>query len=294
MIRKSTIPVCLFVCFLSATVFASQKKQLFETGIDHMKQHRYEAAVDVFTELIELDPDNPDAYKNRGVAYMKLSQYDPAIRDFEKTRQLMPDLKGLHSNLGVAWYYKGEYEKAIANYDMEIALSPDSHYTYFNRAISWAELKEFDKSLEDIARTLTLVPDYYQAYCLKGDLYLELGDIEAARTAYQKAVEVDPEMAYAINQLEKLGPVSVVQEPEPEYEIQTGAFQIRENARKQLKELQAKGYDARILILTRSNDVTWHLVRTGRFFDRETADQAMADFIEKTGMKVYVRPWNRF
>lgn len=305
--RKNIIPICLFVCLLSTTVFAFQQKPLFETGIDHMKQHRYEAAVDVFTELIEQDPDNPDAYKNRGVAYMKLSQYDPAIRDFEKTRQLIPDLKGLHSNLGVAWYYKGEYEKAIENYDKEIALSPDSHYTYFNRAISWAELREFDKSLEDIARTLALVPNYYQAYCLKGDLYIELGDTEEARAAYQKAVEVDPEMAYARNQLKKIDSVSIVQkteekspdpdpdpEPDPEYEIQTGAFQIRENARKQLSELQAKGYDARMLILTRANDVTWYLVRTGRFSDQDTAKQAMADFVEKTGMKAYVRPWNRF
>ncbi len=264
-----------------------------------MKRHRYEAAVAVFTELIALNPGNPDAYKNRGVAYMKLSQYDPAIRDFEKITQITPDLKGLHSNLGVAWYYKGEYEKAIENYNKEIALSPDSHYTYFNRAISWAELREFDKSLADIARTLALVPDYYQAYCLKGDLYIELGDTEAARAAYQKAVEVDPEMAYARNQLEKLGPVPMVQKTEetssePEYEIQTGAFQVRENARNQLSELQAKGYDARILILTRSGNVTWYLVRTGRFGDQETAEQAMADFVEKTGMKVYLRPWNRF
>ncbi len=353
MIRYSIIPVCLFVCFLSATVVASQEKQLFETGVEHLKQQRYEAAIDVFTELIELDPDNPDAYKNRGVAFMKQSQYDFAIHDFEKTRQMMPELKGLHSNLGVAWYYKGEYEKAIANYDREIDLSPDSHYAYFNRAICWAELKEYDKSLDDIAQTLTLVPDFYLAHCLKGDLYLELGDVEAARTAYEKAVEVDPEKEYANAQLEKLGPAPEAREtvetdtPEPtettppdeptettppdeptettppdepaadpdvsestpaaleekpsenstvdpEYEIQTGAYQVQKNARAQLSELQALGYDARILVLTRSNNVTWYLVRIGSFADRKTADQAMAQFVEKTGMKAYVRPWDRF
>ncbi len=155
--------------------------------------------------MIELDPNNPDAYKNRGVAYMKLSQYDPAIQDFEKTRQMVPDLKGLHSNLGVAWYYKGEYEEAISNYDKEIALSPDSHYAYFNRAICWAELKNYDKSLADISQTLALEPDFYLAYCLKGDLSLELGDAETARAAYEKAVKVDSEADYARSQLETLG-----------------------------------------------------------------------------------------
>ncbi|MCF8088534.1 MAG: tetratricopeptide repeat protein [Desulfotignum sp.] len=368
MIRHRILPVCLFVLVLSvlsATVFASQEKQLFDTGVDHLKQQRYEAAITVFTELIELNPDNPDAYKNRGVAYMKLSQYDSAIHDFEKTKQMMPDLKGLHSNLGVAWYYKGEYEKAIANYNSEIELSPGSHYAYFNRAICWAELKEYDKSLDDIAQTLTLVPDFYLAHCLKGDLYMELEDIEAARSAYEKAVEVDPEAAYAKAQLEKLGPApepretvetdtperaeatsltGKVQEPgeasspaeqtpeptetsvpteqtaeqavtestagapeekieekmsenktrEPEFEIQTGAYQVRKNALDQLNKLHALGYDARILELTRANNVTWHLVRMGTFVDHDSAARAMAEFVKKTGMEAYVRPWNRF
>jgi tetratricopeptide (TPR) repeat protein len=291
--------ICLFFCLVSATASASREKQLFETGIDHLKQQRYEAAVQVFTELIDLDPDNPDAYKNRGVAYMKLSQYDPAIQDFEKTRQITPNLKGLHSNLGVAWYYKGEYEKAIASYDMEIAHSPDSHYVYFNRAICRAELKHYDKSFEDIEKSLALMPDYYPAYCLKGDLYLELKDTESARNAYEKAVELDPENAYARNQLEKLGPAPVDGAPEekpdnPAYEIQAGAFQVPENARKQLKELRDLGYDARILELTRSGSQTWHLVRIGTFDDRKTAEKSMTAFVEKTGMKVYIRPWNRF
>lgn len=332
---------------------------MFETGVDHLKQHRYEAAIELFTQLIELDPNNPDAYKNRGVAYMKLSQYDPAIQDFEKTRQMVPDLKGLHSNLGVAWYYKGEYEEAISNYDKEIALSPDSHYAYFNRAICWAELKNYDKSLADISQTLALEPDFYLAYCLKGDLSLELGDAETARAAYEKAVKVDSEADYARSQLETLGPAPAVREtpelqkpgkatvpdtsswepsagqpevsateqtekpqpkqtgeqalngsipggpemensdarssgPDPEYEIQTGAFKVQENARDRLNKLQALGYDARILTLTHPEEVTWYLVRTGTFFDRKTAEQAMAQFVKKTGMKAYVRAWNQF
>jgi len=299
MIRYKIISVCLFVCLLSVPAAASREQQLFETGIDHLKQQRYEDAVQVFTELIALDPDNPEAYKNRGVAHMKLAQYDPAIVDFEKTRQMTPDLEGLHSNLGVAWYYKGEYAKAIANYDMEIALSPDSHYVYFNRAICRAELKQYDKSFDDIAKTLALVPDYYPAYCLKGDLYLELENMESARAAYEKAVQIAPEKAYARNQLEKLGPAAVARAPEekagdPAYEIQTGAFRVRENAQKQVKALREMGYDARVLALTRPANKTWHLVRIGTFSELKTAEHAMTAFVEKTGMKAYVRPWNRF
>jgi cell division protein FtsN len=61
-----------------------------------------------------------------------------------------------------------------------------------------------------------------------------------------------------------------------------------------LRELRVLGYDARILKLTRPGNVTWHLVRIGTFSELKPAEQFMADFVEKTGMKVYVRPWKRF
>jgi Tfp pilus assembly protein PilF/cell division protein FtsN len=205
MIRKIVFSVWM-ICFLGVSVLGAQEKQLFETGVELLKQDRYEAAIAAFTELIDLDPLNPDAFKNRGVAHMKLAQYDQAIHDFEKTLEITPGVKGIYSNLGVAWYYKTDYKKAIENYDREIAVSPDSHYAYFNRAICWAELREYGKSLDDIDQTLTLAPDFYLAHCLKGDLFLEVNDIEAARIAYEKAVDIDPEQAYARTQLEKIGP----------------------------------------------------------------------------------------
>jgi cell division protein FtsN len=194
---------------------------------------------------------------------------------------------------------------------------------------------------------------------------MDLENIEAARSAYEKAVEVDPEEAYAKAQLEKLGPepearetveidtpapaettpptgqapeppeaappaeqtpeptetpvpteqtaeqavtestaeapeekieekISENKTPDPEFEIQTGAFQVRKNALDQLNKLHALGYDARILELTRANNVTWYLVRIGTFVDHDSAVRDMAEFVEKTGMKAYVRPWNRF
>jgi tetratricopeptide (TPR) repeat protein len=219
MIRKIVISVWM-IWFLSGSALAAQEKQLFETGIQYLKQERYESAITVFTELIDLNPQNSDAYKNRGVAHMKLAQYDQAIHDFEKTLEITPAVKGIYSNLGVAWYYKSDYKKAIENYDREIALSPASHYAYFNRAICWAELLEYGKSLQDIDQTLTLEPDFYLAHCLKGDLFLEINDIDAARSAYEKAIQIDPEQAYARTQLEKIrtstAPAPAISNEEPE------------------------------------------------------------------------------
>jgi tetratricopeptide (TPR) repeat protein len=347
MIRKILVPAWILICFLTGSVLAtealeSKERNLLETGIEFMKQDLYEAAIAAFSELIDLDNRNPDAYKNRGVAHMKLAQYDQAIRDFEKTLEITPGVKGIYSNLGVAWYYKSDYRKAIENYDREIILSPDSHYAYFNRAISWAELGEYGKSLNDIGQTLSLAPDFYPAYCLKGDLYLEMKDIGAARIAYEQAIEKDPEQEYARVQLDVINasPITVMEVPSPEagvrqeeaastpsmaavktsdqtesreqtkaaalpaekpvvenlggYEIQVGAFQVQENAQKQLDQLIRMGYDARILTLTRDGKTTWYLVRFGSYPGPKQSEQARAQFVKDTGMEAYVRPRNRF
>ncbi len=352
-------------CFLNTPVFGSDERALFEKGVQYLKQQQYPEAIASFTALIESDPHNPDAYKNRGVAHMKNNQYDLAIRDFEKTRDLVPDLKGLYSNLGVAWYYKAQYTKAIENYNKEISLSPDSHYTYFNRAICWAELDEYDKSLADISKTLSLKPDFYLAHCLKGDLLLKTNNLQAARKAYERAIEIDPEQMYARTQLEKMVPApqpppetdtagfstnsvtkqmpgfsktsrdpeiiekqsringpgdveealpsqkkpsqkktsstvpALIEKPAGEkrdegYEIQTGAYQVKANAQQMYEKLMEKGYEARILVLTRPSKITWYMVRTGTYPDRKQAEQTKERFIHDTGMDAVVRPRDRF
>lgn len=298
---------------LGSQVFAASGKEVFDQGVLLLKQDKYQEAVDTFTQLILMAPDNPDAYKNRGVAYMKLNQYDLAIADFERTKEIMPDLKGLYSNLGVAWYYKADYPRAIENYDKEISLSPDNHFAWFNRAICRAELNETGKSLADINQTLKLSPEFYLALCLKGDLHVKLNQPQEARQAYERAIEIEPEQVYARDQLAKLdpGPTTQIQEKaspksspqvadessppslaqestQGEYELQTGAFSIRENAVIMQKKLEAKGYTARIVESPRPGQAPWFLVKTGAYKGRQEAGQARTILKKELGMDAII------
>lgn len=213
---KKILFIVLIAVFLSLPAFAESEKELFEKGVHFLKQNKNQEAVDTFSALIAIAPQNLHAYKNRGVAHLKLNQYDKAIADFEWVNKIMPDLKGLYSNLGVAWYYKKDYPKAIENYNKEIAQSPDNSFAYFNRALCRAELKDYDKSLKDTIKSLELSPDYYQALCLKGTLYENMNLPQKAIQAYENAILVDPDTAYAREKLEELmlehGPMADVQE----------------------------------------------------------------------------------
>ncbi len=363
--------IVIAVC-LNLPAFAATEREIFENGVNLLKQEKNQEAVDVFTALLEMAPENPDAFKNRGVAYMKLNRYDEAIDDFEQVKQIVPDLKGLYSNLGVAWYYKKEYSKAIANYDKEISQSPENHFAYFNRAICRVELKDYEKSLQDVIKTLELSPDFYLARCLKGDLHGNMNQPQKAKIAYEQAILVDPDQAYAKEQLEGLVleglmledvptpeikkpevkkpkvkkadippqkvqkessevaqiPVSHVEKKEPLswkissktiarkaltpssveapvisqpvsspggiYELQTGAYQVQDNAVDMFKKLERHGYQARILELTRPNHITWYLVRIGAYSLEQEAQSAKEILKSKVGIEGVIRPFNRF
>lgn len=322
---------------LVSPAFAVSEKELFDTGVNFLKQDKFQEAVDTFTALIAMAPENPDAYKNRGVAYMKLNLYDQAIKDFERTKQIMPNLKGLYSNLGVAWYYKADFPRAIENYDTEISQSPDNHFAYFNRAICRYELKDYDGSLKDITKTLSLSPEFYLALCLKGDLLSKMNQAEKAKQAYEKAILIDPDQAYAKEQLAalkldskpmadspkdpaKVTAAVVVQKKMPDphslpvrvgektekasspglqgsagnYELQTGAYRVRDNAVDMQKKLEKAGYEAKLLELTRPNQIVWYLVRTGIYETKEAAQTAKAILENNAKTEAVVRPFGQF
>ncbi len=182
----------------------TMEKDLFETGVLQFQQGEYQQAVDTFSDLIDLFPQNADAFKNRGVAYMKLEKFDDAIPDFESAKNISPNLKGVYSNLGVIWYYKENYEKAIENYNREIEITPDNAVAYFNRALSMTKLGETDNALSDLTAAISISPDFYWAICYKADLLAHTGQVEEAIALYEMAIEIDRETPYAIEKLARL------------------------------------------------------------------------------------------
>jgi len=215
--------------------YSESGSTLFDNGISEFQKGRYEDAVFWFTKLIEKEPFNAKAYKNRGVARLSLQKYDMAIDDlnsalnpdpkmeevignlgpawhykdeykkamddFKSALNLDPNLEGIHSNIGVALYYAKEYQKAIAEYDQEIEKHPGNYSAFFNRAIAWVQLKKYGKALEDLHSVLNIKPDEYWAIAYQGDIYKEMNNLEAARESYLNAMALNTGNKYARDRL---------------------------------------------------------------------------------------------
>jgi len=308
---KKIIFIVLLSLFFYSVLLAETEKELFDNGVLSFKQGKYQQAVDEFSKLIKLDPNNADAYKNRGVSRMKQEKFDLAIEDFEKAKQLFPGLKGLHSNLGVAWFYKREYAKAIANYDIEIKMAPDNHVAYFNRALCLAELERNKEALNDLSQTLSLKPDFYLAICYKADLLAKIGENEKALETYEQAIKQTyatkklAQLKQKIKEIKNIQPQNMAKKnivpknttskiktkSNKRYALQAGAFLNPENANKTKDKLLQNGFDSRILVVEDSKARIWYMVRSGNYPNKTEARKSRLSLEQKLGIKSVVRPY---
>ncbi|MDJ0730274.1 MAG: tetratricopeptide repeat protein [Crocosphaera sp.] len=69
--------------------------ELLIQGMEKGIQGDYQGAIVLFTEILQFNPNEVEAYYNRGIAYGKIEAYQAAITDFNQAltlNQTMPDL----------------------------------------------------------------------------------------------------------------------------------------------------------------------------------------------------------
>lgn len=100
-------------------------------GYIHQYERNYQAAVDDFTKVIELDTSRHEAWFRRGIEYFNLGEFEKSAADFEKYTVFRPEQKPYLWQLGITYYYTGQYQEgrdlfeshqAVNSHDVENAV----------------------------------------------------------------------------------------------------------------------------------------------------------------------------
>jgi tetratricopeptide (TPR) repeat protein len=118
---------------------------LARKGLPDEAMVHYEAA-------IKLQPNNADAYYNRGSILLAKGRIDEAIADWEKTLEIQPNDADARTGLGNAFLRKGSLQEAIAHYKEALALAPEDPHSRNN--IAWVLATAYDASLRDGSRAV--------------------------------------------------------------------------------------------------------------------------------------------
>ena len=60
----------------------------YNNGTDHLEQEQYTQEIQDYDEAIRLNPQDADAYYNRGIAYGDLGKREESERDLRKAKEL--------------------------------------------------------------------------------------------------------------------------------------------------------------------------------------------------------------
>jgi len=145
-------------------------------------------ALDAYTKLISLSPNDTAAYLNRGVLYASLKKFPEAESDFHQAIALDPkNLQG-YANLAGSYQLQQQPDKAEAVFRDAIKNNPDAPANYLRLAgllLSQNRTADAEKVLQDLRNAQ---PNSIEVAGAIGDFYVASRNPQAAIKEYQRGL----------------------------------------------------------------------------------------------------------
>lgn len=183
-----------------------------DTRIDKKQDFvsRLREKYDIADEAVQHNPENAEAYYNRGkAAIAAMLEDEAAIADFDTAIRLKPDYAEAYFErakakrwLAIPLWELGEppdetkweqYAAVLEDYDAAIGIRPDYVEAYEERASLKQFLGQHFDAIQDYDMIIRFRPDYAEAYVWRGHVKAELEQHLAAIQDYDTAIILDPE-----------------------------------------------------------------------------------------------------
>ena len=125
-------------------------------GFKLLRQKNYQEALAAFSNVIERDPKNAEAYYWRGRTRINLGQPEQGKDDFKTAIQLKPDYAEAYDHLGWLASKRGEVDEGIAYLTKSIKFKPENAWAFYNRSRLFFSKGEVASALEDAKKACSL------------------------------------------------------------------------------------------------------------------------------------------
>lgn len=129
----------------------------------------------------------------------QLSLVEKKIKEAEIKAYIDPTKAEEEKELGNKFFKKGDFGTAIKHYSEAIKRNPDDPKLYSNRAACYTKLAAFDLGLKDCETCTSLDEKFIKGWIRKGKILQGMQQSSKALAAYQKAIEIDPNNAEALD-----------------------------------------------------------------------------------------------
>jgi tetratricopeptide (TPR) repeat protein len=196
-----------------------QARRLHEAG-------RLADAEAAYRNFLKKHGPDAGALANLGAVLAGQDRFDEAISSYRQALKLAPQLAGIRLNLGIAQFKRGRFEEAVQEFTGFLKAEPEHRQALQLRAISAFELERFEQAAADYQKLLpegdltvrlglascyarmgrpaeareVLGPaigneESAEVQFLRGQIFVQDNDLDAALTAFEKALQLKPALA---------------------------------------------------------------------------------------------------
>jgi serine/threonine protein kinase/Tfp pilus assembly protein PilF len=175
---------------------SERERYYIEADYFRRSEETYDKAIEAYTKLLAVYPDDHVGNNNLGVVYNALEEYDKAIERFAVN--VRNQVKNYHSysNLSNAYMAIGQLDKASKVAEQYLIQVVDHPQLHINLAAVHMLKRKYDAAEMEIEKALTLDPNSLDGIMAKGNVRFLKGEDEQALAEYQKLMDIDQPVAH--------------------------------------------------------------------------------------------------
>jgi len=160
-----------------------------------------EEAVEVYLQIVEVNPSFAWGYYYLGEALFSLERWDEAIAYLEKAVNLNSDSAWFHFLLGKIWASKESLDKAVACFQKAIEFQANTPIFYEVLGEVLVKQEKLDEAVRWLNKSPKLTSKVSMAYQRLGCLQKKEGKLPNAIDNFRKAIELNPHSAFLYQSL---------------------------------------------------------------------------------------------
>ena len=155
-----SIPLVLLTC----NTFADENviDELHKESAVLVSQERYDEALQIFDQILEIDSENVKALNHKGATLVKMEKFENSLEYFDKALELQPNNTKILKNKAIALTDLMEYEYAISIYETVLEINPNNEWAEEERnfLLLLVNLTKVEEQVDYIIHVSVVVRDF--------------------------------------------------------------------------------------------------------------------------------------
>lgn len=159
-------------------------------GLTYNRLDNLTEAVDCYTRILKLDPNQYRTYVMRASAYDQLDQQKDALDDANAAIALVEKYSYAYRTRGLIYSHQGKWADAEADYSRAIDLESADAMHWIERANTRRRQGKLTEALADLDKAAELEPQNVSVYTKRASFFVSQGKWTEAKAAHEKIVKL--------------------------------------------------------------------------------------------------------